>query len=79
MTRTSDLPVILAAAAVGLAACGERTGGGGGQKTAGHVESAVGSMTGDEHLKHEGKKDEVVGGVKSTAHDLKDAVHDATR
>ena len=61
-----------------LAGCGDKTDGGAGQKTAGHIESAAGEVTGSDHLKREGKKDEVVGGVKSTAHDLKDAVHDAT-
>jgi uncharacterized protein YjbJ (UPF0337 family) len=51
---------------------------GGGQKTAGRIESGVGSMTGDDHLKREGKKDEVVGGVKSAVGDLKGAAKDAT-
>jgi len=72
---------ILAVAMVGalaasLAACD--SGGGGGQKTKGQIESAAGSLTGDAKLKREGKKDEVVGGVKQTVGDVKAAVHDAT-
>jgi uncharacterized protein YjbJ (UPF0337 family) len=50
-----------------------------GQKTKGQIESAAGPVTGDSELKHEGKKDEVVGGVKNTVGDLKDAVHDAAK
>jgi len=73
--------VILSGATVGalavfLAAC--NSGDGGGQKTKGQVESAVGSLTGDAKLKRDGKKDEVVGGVKKTVGDVKDALHDAT-
>jgi len=73
--------VILSVAVVGglagsLAACD--SGEGGGQKTKGQFESAAGSLTGDAKLKNQGKKDEVVGGVKKTVGDLKDAVHDAT-
>jgi uncharacterized protein YjbJ (UPF0337 family) len=67
---------VVGALAASLAACD--SGGGGGQKTKGQVESAVGSLTGDSKLKNEGKKDEVVGGVKKTVGDVKDAVHDAT-
>ncbi len=52
---------------------------GGGQKTKGKIESAAGSFLGDAHLKREGKKDEVVGGVKKTVGDVKDAVHDALK
>jgi len=62
--------------AVSLAAC--NSGDGGGQKTKGQVESAVGSLTGDAKLKRQGQKDELVGGVKKTVGDVKDAVHDAT-
>lgn len=64
----------MAIAAV-LAGCDKSSGQG--QKTAGHIESGVGSLTGDRHLQREGKKDEVVGGVKSAAGDIKDAVKDA--
>ena len=66
---------MLAALASLLAACG--SGEGDGQKTKGNIESAAGSITGDAKLKHEGKKDEVVGGVKNTVGDLKAVVHDA--
>lgn len=61
---------------LGLSACDKHSGSG--QKTAGHIESGVGAITGDDHLKREGKKDEVVGGVKSAAGDVKDAVKDAS-
>jgi uncharacterized protein YjbJ (UPF0337 family) len=49
------------------------------QKTTGHIESAVGDFTGSDKLKHDGKKDEVVGGVKSVAGDVKDTVKDAVK
>jgi uncharacterized protein YjbJ (UPF0337 family) len=61
-----------------VAVSGCDRGSGAGQKTAGRIESGVGSITGDKHLKREGKKDEVVGGVKSAVSDLKGAVNDAT-
>jgi len=67
---------IVGALAASLAAC--NSGDGGGQKTKGQLESAAGSLTGDAKLKREGQKDEVVGGVKKTVGDVKDAVHDAT-
>jgi uncharacterized protein YjbJ (UPF0337 family) len=67
---------MVGAAAASLAACG--SGDGDGQKTKGQFESAAGSLTGDSKLKNDGKKDEVVGGVKNTVGDVKDAVHDAT-
>ena len=73
--RSMSLTVAIALALAPLAACDG--GSGQGQKTAGHIESAVGSVTGDAHLKREGKKDEVVGGVKSAVGDLKGAVKDA--
>jgi uncharacterized protein YjbJ (UPF0337 family) len=60
----------------GVSACGK---GGEAQQTKGHLESAAGSLTGSDKLKREGKKDEVVGGVKSAVGDLKDAAHDATK
>lgn len=69
----------LVAATALLCGCDGHSDSGSGQKAAGHVESAAGSLTGDDHLKREGKKDEVVGGVKGAAHDVKDAVHDATK
>jgi uncharacterized protein YjbJ (UPF0337 family) len=67
---------MVGAVAASLAAC--NSGDGGGQKTKGQLESAAGSLTGDAKLKREGQKDEVVGGVKKTVGDVKDAVHDAT-
>lgn len=83
MTRTPPAPrapasAVCAALALGiLALAGCDDGHGGGQRTKGHVESALGSLAGDRHLKREGRKDEVVGGVKKTVGDFKDAVHDA--
>jgi uncharacterized protein YjbJ (UPF0337 family) len=67
---------MVGALAASLAAC--NSGDGAGQKTKGQVESAAGSLTGDAKLKQQGQKDEVVGGVKKTVGDVKDAVHDAT-
>ncbi len=67
----------LLAVALALGGCGRRDGDV--QKTQGHIESAAGSLTGDSKLKNNGKKDEVVGGVKNTVGDLKDAVHDAAK
>lgn len=78
MTRLFCAAAVLVAMATTLGACGENKDTGSGQKTAGHLESAAGSVTGSEHLKREGKKDEVVGGAKSVVHDAKDAVHEAT-
>jgi len=63
--------------AAGASACDR--GDGAGQKTKGQIESGVGAITGDQHLKNQGKKDEVVGGVKKTFSDLKNAAHDATK
>jgi uncharacterized protein YjbJ (UPF0337 family) len=75
--RSLSLVGAVALALAALAACDKSSGSG--QKTAGQIESGVGSLTGDSHLKREGKKDEVVGGVKSAAGDIKGAVKDATR
>ena len=61
---------------IAVSGCDKNTGAS--QKTAGRIESGVGSITGDNHLKREGKKDEVVGGVKSAIGDLKGAAKDAT-
>jgi uncharacterized protein YjbJ (UPF0337 family) len=72
---TVVIPLAALAAALLLAACDR--GEGAGQKTKGNFESAAGSLTGDSKLKNQGKKDQVVGGVKNTVGDLKDAVHDA--
>jgi len=75
--RTCATVSILAAMATVFSACD--SGSGHAQKTTGQVESAVGSLTGDAKLKREGKKDEVVGGVKSAAGDIKDAAKDAAK
>jgi len=72
----APLAIVLIATAL-LAGCGQ--GEGDGQKTQGHIEAAAGAVTGDAKLKREGKKDEVVGGVKNTIGDIKDAVHDANK
>ena len=73
MTLTRALPhaAILAVTLLALSACDKDSGHA--QKTAGKIESGVGSVTGDKDLKREGKKDEIVGGVKSAGSDLKDA------
>lgn len=71
--------LIVACASIGLSACGKPANEGAAQKTTGKVESAVGSVTGDQSLKNEGQKDQVVGGVKDAAHDLKDAVGAAAK
>jgi uncharacterized protein YjbJ (UPF0337 family) len=78
MEKVSRMGVLamLAWAIPVLSGCGDNEHGGA-QKTKGQVESGVGSFLGDSHLKREGKKDEVVGGVKKTVTDFKDAVHDA--
>ncbi len=74
------LKSLMLAAALSLAVttiCACDNGEGGGQKTKGQFESAAGSLTGDAKLKNDGKKDEVVGGVKNAIGDVKDAAHDA--
>ena len=62
-----------------LAACDRDNQSGAMQKTQGHIESAVGDITGNDKLKRDGKKDEVVGGVKSVVGDVKDTVKDAVK
>lgn len=68
--------LIAAVASLSLAACGD-TSGGSAQKTGGDIKEGVGSVIGDEGLKREGQKDQVVGGVKETVQDAKDTVKDA--
>ncbi len=74
-------PLLLAACAavagLSLAACGD-TSGGQAQQTGGEIKEAAGGLVGDESLEREGQKDQVVGGVKETVDDAKDAVKDAT-
>ena len=66
------------AAGLCLQACG-KTDDGASQKTAGKIEGAVGDITGNEKLQREGKQDEVVGGVKETVQDAKEAIGAATK
>lgn len=75
MTFTRALSYVAIVTVLTAAACSQD--GGESQKTRGEVKSAVGSLTGDEALESEGKKDEVVGGVKSAGEDLKEAAKDA--
>lgn len=73
------LVAALSLTAVALGTCDKGHQSGAMQKTTGHVESAVGDFTGSDKLQREGKKDEVVGGVKSVAGDVKDTVKDAVK
>lgn len=73
------LLVALALPAVTLAACDRHNQSGAIQKATGHVESAVGDITGNDKLKRDGKKDEVVGGLKTVVGDVKDTVKDAAK
>jgi len=75
--NTALLTAMTMLIAAALGACDR--GDGAGQKAKGQLESGVGAVTGDQHLKNQGKKDEVVGGVKKTFGDLKGAVHDASK
>ena len=68
----------LCAAALGIQACG-KTDDGENQQTVGKIEGAVGELTGDEELQREGKKDEIVGGVKETVQDAKDTIGAAAK
>lgn len=72
LTRPLALAATLAGGLLVLGACDRDSGRA--QRTTGKIESAAGSVTGDAALKREGKKDEVVGGVKTAASDLKGAV-----
>jgi uncharacterized protein YjbJ (UPF0337 family) len=75
--RPFSCAALAAFALVALSACDQDSGHA--QKTQGKIESGVGELTGDKSLKKEGRKDEVVGGVKSAGSDLKDAVKDAKK
>jgi uncharacterized protein YjbJ (UPF0337 family) len=70
---------VLLLTATSLVACDRDNQSGAMQKATGHIESAAGELTGNDKLKREGRKDEVVGGVKSVAGDVKDTVKDATK
>jgi uncharacterized protein YjbJ (UPF0337 family) len=69
------LAAVLVLSGAAISACGDS---GSAQKTKGDIKEAAGKITGDDSLKREGKKDQVVGGVKETVGDAKDAVKDAT-
>ncbi len=69
------LPLTLAFAVAGLAACDKEAGRK--QETVGKVQSGVGEVIGDKDLKAEGKKDQVAGNVKQG--ELKDAVKEAKK
>lgn len=69
------VPLTLALALTGLAACDKEAGRK--QETVGKVESGVGGLVGDKDLKAEGKKDKVAGNLKQG--ELKDAVKDAKK
>lgn len=45
----------------------------------GRIKEAAGSLTGDDDLKHEGKVDKAVGGVKDTVDKAADKVKDVFR
>jgi uncharacterized protein YjbJ (UPF0337 family) len=73
------LTAALVVAAAALGACARHDDNGSIQKATGHIESAAGDLTGSAKLKHDGKKDEIEGGVKSVVGDVKDTIHDATK
>jgi uncharacterized protein YjbJ (UPF0337 family) len=70
------LAATLLASTLALGACGD-TSGGSAQETKGEIKEAAGEIVGDKDLKREGQADQVVGEVKQTADDVKDAVKDA--
>ncbi|WP_299005485.1 CsbD family protein [uncultured Caulobacter sp.] len=75
MTHRLLLPLTLAFAVAGLAACDKEAGRK--QETVGKVEAGAGKIVGDKDLKAEGKKDQVAGNVKQG--ELKDAVKEAKK
>ncbi len=75
MTNRLLLPLTIAFAVAGLAACDKEAGRK--QETVGKVQSGVGEVIGDKDLKAEGKKDQVAGNVKQG--ELKDAVKEAKK
>lgn len=78
MSRNPIVIFVAVSALLGLAACGD-TKGGAAQQTKGDIKEAVGSVTGNDDLKREGQTDQVVGGVKETVQDAKEAVKDAAK
>jgi uncharacterized protein YjbJ (UPF0337 family) len=79
MKKHLTLTAALLVAAAALGACAKHDDNGAIQKATGHIESAAGDLTGSSKLKHDGKKDEIEGGVKSVVGDVKDTIHDATK
>lgn len=75
MTSRLLVPLTLAFAVAGLAACDKDAGRK--QETVGKIESGAGKIVGDKDLKAEGKKDQVAGNVKQG--ELKDAVKEAKK
>jgi uncharacterized protein YjbJ (UPF0337 family) len=45
-------------------------------KTKGRIKQAVGALTGDQRLKHEGEKDELKGKLEGAVEDVKHAAKD---
>lgn len=75
MTHRLLLPLTLAFAVAGLAACDKEAGRK--QETVGKIESGAGKIVGDKDLKSQGKTDQVAGNVKQG--ELKDAVKEAKK
>ena len=73
--RSAAVGFVIAA----LASCDRSHESGADQKAIGHAETAIGDLTGDSKLRGQGKHDEVVGGVKSAAGELKDAAQGAVK
>jgi uncharacterized protein YjbJ (UPF0337 family) len=73
--KQTALILALLGASTLLTACGDKSDGSA-QRTKGDIKEAVGDVTGNERLQREGEKDQVVGGVKETVEDVKDAVKD---
>ena len=46
-------------------------------KTKGKIKQAIGALTGDKELKHEGERDETKGKVEGAVEDVKGAVRNA--
>jgi len=73
--RTPFLALTLTITMAALGACDRDAGRK--QETVGKIESGVGTVIGDKHLKKQGKTDQVVGNVKQG--ELKDAFKDAKK
>ena len=77
-TRLATTAALVLFGIVGVG-CSDNHDSGSAQKTKGHFQEAAGSLIGSSKLEHEGKKNEVSGGVKSVVGDFKQTVHDATK